>query len=62
MLISKSYSPGCIQIYYYDDEVLERVDEKLTEFIDEICLTNIDKRDVEKGYHLSFWYQKKLRE
>ena len=46
MLISKNFSPDSIQIYYYDDQVLEKVDEDLSEFIDEINVTNIDRRDV----------------
>ena len=29
ILVSKNYSPNCIQIYYYDEEVLKRVDEEL---------------------------------
>ena len=62
IFINRMHTPNSIQINYYEEEVLDRVIENLEDFIDNVEVMKIDKKDVEKGYHLSRNYQKKLRE
>ena len=50
-----------IQIKYKDPKVFEKVMTKLEEFIDEINIINIPKKEVESGFHLSKMYQNKLK-
>lgn len=61
IFINRMHTPNSIQVNYYEEEVLDRVIENLEEFIDNVEIMKIDKKDVEKGYHLSRNYQKKLR-
>ena len=41
--------------------MFEEVIVKLEDFIDEINIISLPKREVESGFHLSFKYQEKLK-
>ena len=62
IILSLNVSYDSIQILYYDEKVKDRVLESISEFVEDIFILRIDKKDFEQGYHLSKSYRDKLKD